>query len=65
MDESCTDGGECSMKVVRERRVACAIRSPVDARDLQLECARVLHDKFLCMAVRQCYGSRKRDLGLD
>ena len=37
LDESGTDEAEC------RRRVAGAIRSLVNAGDLQLECARVLH----------------------
>ena len=52
LDESGTDGAECS-------------RSLVNAKDLQLECARDLHEKLLVpilmYAVRQCYGKR-RDL---
>ena len=47
MDESCTDGAECSRKVVRGRRVAGAIRSLVNAKDWQLKCARVLHEASL------------------
>ena len=43
MDESGTDRAEYSWKVASGRRVAVAIRSLVNARDLQLECARVLH----------------------
>ena len=39
LDESGTDGAECSRKVASGRRVAGAIRSLVNARDLQLECA--------------------------
>ena len=39
-DESGTDETRCSMNV---RRVAGAIRSLVNAKSLQLECARVLH----------------------
>ena len=41
LDESGTDGAECS------RKVECAIRSLVNARDLQLDCARVLHETLL------------------
>ena len=33
LDESGTDGAECSRKVVSGRRVAVAIRSLVNARD--------------------------------
>ena len=39
LDESGTDGEDCSRKVVSRRRVAGVIRSLVNARDLQLECA--------------------------
>ena len=41
LDKSDTDKAECSRKVVSGRRVAGAIRSLVNARDLQSECARV------------------------
>ena len=62
-----TVGEGCSRKVVSGRRVAGANRSLVNARYLQLECTRVLHETLLvpvlCVAVRQCYG-RRRDLGL-
>ena len=44
LDESGTDGAECSRKVVSERMVVGAIRSLVNARDLQLEYARFLHE---------------------
>ena len=37
-------GAECSRKVVSERRVAGAIRSLVNSRNLHLRCARVLHE---------------------
>ena len=43
MDESRIDGAECNRKVASRRRVAGAIRSLVNDRDLQLECATVLH----------------------
>ena len=36
LDESVTDGAECSRKVAIGRRVAGAIRSLVNARDLKL-----------------------------
>ena len=42
MDES-----ECRRKVASGRRVEGAIRSLVNARDLQHECARVLHETLL------------------
>ena len=47
MDESSTDEVVCRRKVVSGRRDAGAIRSLVNARDLQLEFARVLHETFL------------------
>ena len=47
MDESDTDEAECSRKVVTGRRVAGTIRSLVDAGNLQLECARVLHESLV------------------
>ena len=34
-----TNGAECNRKMVSERRVVGAIRSLVNARDLQLECS--------------------------
>ena len=39
LDESGTDWAGCSRKAVSGRRVAGAIRSLVNARDLQLQCA--------------------------
>ena len=47
LDESGTDEAECSRKVESGRRVAAAIRSLVNARSLQLECTRVLHESLL------------------
>ena len=41
LDEAGTDGAECSKKVVG------AIRSLVNARDLQIKCARVLHGTLI------------------
>ena len=41
------DGAECSRKVESGMRVAGAIRSLVNARDLQLECVRVFHKTLL------------------
>ena len=46
---------QCSRKVVSVRRVAGAIRSLVNARSLQLECARVLHESLLVPVL--VYGS--------
>ena len=39
LDKSGTDGAECSRKMASGRRVKGAIRSLVNARNLQLECA--------------------------
>ena len=47
LDESGIDGAECSKKVVSGRRVADAIRSLVNDRDFELECARFLHETLL------------------
>ena len=47
MDKSGTDRAEYSRKVASGRRVAVAIRSLVNAMDLQLECARVVHETLL------------------
>ena len=47
LDKSGTDGPECSRNVASGRRVAGAIKSLVNARDLQLECAIVLHETLL------------------
>ena len=47
MDESGTNGAECNRKLVSRRRIAGEIRSLVNARDLQLESARVLHETLL------------------
>ena len=57
LDELCTGGTECSRKVVSGRRVAGTIRSLINARDLQLECAGVLHETLLVPIVM--YGSEK------
>ena len=55
LDESSTDGTECSRKVISGMRVAGAIRSLVSARDLPLEYARVLHETLLVPVLT--YGS--------
>ena len=47
LDESDTDGAECSRKVASGRRVACAIRSLVNDKDLQLQCSIVLHETLI------------------
>ena len=55
MDESGTDGAECSRKLLSGRKVAGAVKSLVNARDLQLECARVLHETLFVPVLM--YGS--------
>ena len=57
LDESGTDGGECSRKVVSVWRVAGSFRFLVNDRDLQLEFARVLHAILLVSVLM--YGSEK------
>ena len=53
LDESGTYEAECCRKLANGRRVVSAIGSPVNARGLQLECARVLHKTLLvCIVVR-------------
>ena len=49
MNESVIDKAKCSRKVTSGRRVGDAIRSPVNDRSLQLECARVLHEPLLVL----------------
>ena len=55
LDKSGIDEAECSRKVVSGRRVAVAIRYLVNARSLQLDCARVLHESLLVPVLM--YGS--------
>ena len=63
LDESDTDGAEFNRKVVSGRRVTGATRSLVNARGLQVDsCMRHFLCLFLCMAMRHCYGKRRRDL---
>ena len=47
LNESGTDDAECSRKVASGRRVAGAIGSLFNAKNLQLECAKVLHESLL------------------
>ena len=47
LDESGTEGTKRSRKVVSGRRVAGTIRPQVNARDLQIECARVFHETLV------------------
>ena len=55
LDESGTDGTECSREMASGKRVAGTIRSLANARDLQLEDARVLHEALLVPVLM--YGS--------
>ena len=56
MEELGTDGAECSRKVVSGRRVVGAISPLTNSRDLQLQYARVLHEKLLVPVFM--YGSK-------
>ena len=47
LDKSGTDEADCSRKVASGMRVAGAIRFLVNARSLQPESARVLHESLL------------------
>ena len=47
LDIASTDGAECGRKVTSGRRLAVDIRSLYNAMDLQIECARVLHETSL------------------
>ena len=44
LDVLVRDEAECNRKVASGRRIAGAIRSMVNARSLQFECAMVLHE---------------------
>ena len=55
LEEASTGRAECSRKVASGRRVSFSIRSIVNARDLQLECARGLHETLLMPVLT--YGS--------
>ena len=46
MDETGTDGRDCSRKVASGRRVAGAIKALINSRDYQLDC-RILHETLL------------------
>ena len=49
LNEPGTGEAECSRKMASGRRVASAIRSLVNVRSLQLECARVVHEALMCL----------------
>ena len=54
MGESNTKEATCSRKMASGRRVAGKIRSLVNGRGLQLECARVLYEKLLVPVLMYC-----------
>ena len=56
LDESGTDRAERNRKVASGRRIASANRPLVNARDLQLECSRVLHETLPLFVLM--YGSK-------
>ena len=56
LDELGTGEAVCCRKLTSGRRVAGAIRFLGNARDLQLECGRVLHESLLVPALM--YGSK-------
>ena len=67
LDESGLDGTECRRKVASGRGVAGPIRSLVNARELELECTRVLHETLLIpilMYGSETYERRRRYLEL-
>ena len=51
MDESGTDEAACQRKVACGKRVADAIRSLFNAKDMQHQCARVLYETLLVPVV--------------
>ena len=55
LDESGIDGVERSWKMASGRRAASVARSLVNSKDLQIECARVLHGTVFVPALM--YGS--------
>ena len=68
MNESGTDGAECSKKVAGGRRVAVPsgpqLMLGICSFSVLESCTKHCLYLFLIMAVRQCYGRRRRDLEL-
>ena len=64
MEESGADEAECSKKVASGRRFVGAIKSLVNVRDFQLECARVLHVPVATYGSETILPRRRRDLEL-
>ena len=66
--ESGTYGAGCCRRVANGGKVIGGTRSLVNARGLQLECARVLHEALLMLVLlygsETIVGGRKRSLGL-
>ena len=56
LDESGADEEQCRFKVSSGRRVTGDIRPLVKAKNLQLECARVLHEPLVVPVLT--YGSK-------
>ena len=54
VDESATDGARCLRKVVSGRKVAGVVRSFVNVRRLQCECARVVHEALSMPVLLYC-----------
>ena len=50
--KSGTHEADCSRKVAIRKRVASVIRPLINARSLQLECVRVLHESLLLPVLR-------------
>ena len=65
LDESGTDGAEYGRNMASGRIIARAIKSLVNASDLQLECPRVFHEKLLVAVLmygsETMLGKRRRD----
>ena len=47
LNETGIYGAECHWKVAKGRKFVGALRSLVNARSLQLECARMLHEALI------------------
>ena len=68
MNQVRTNEADFRKKMASGRMVGGNIRSLVNGRGLQLQCARALHESLLVPAlmyvVRQCYGKKMKGLGL-
>ena len=52
LDESGTNGAESCREVATDRKIADAVRSPVNGNSLQLECARLLREGLIVPILR-------------